>query len=55
MESYDLTSLFMPNDDDHGDMCYLADLLLAFAPVNKVIGSNQIDNFFLETSVHKNL
>ena len=45
----------MPNDDDHDDMYDLADLSMAFAPVNEIIGSNQIDDFFFETSVHKTL
>ena len=55
LASYDLTSLLMPNDDDHDDMYDLADLSMAFAPVNEVIGSNQMADFFLETSVHKTL
>ena len=46
MVSYDLTLLFMPNDDDHGHIYDLADLSMAFAPVNTAIGSNQIDDFF---------
>ena len=46
MVSYDLTSLFIPNDDDHGHTYNLADLSMVFAPVNTVIGSNQIDDFF---------
>ena len=36
----------MPNDDHNDDMYDLADLSMAFAPVNKVIGSNQIDDSF---------
>ena len=46
MASYDLTSLFMPNDDDHDDIYDLADLSMAFTPVNTVIGNNQTDVFF---------
>ena len=36
----------MPNDDDHGHIYDLADLSMAFAPVNTAITSNQIDDFF---------